>query len=179
MGRGTVGDSFSWLDGNSEITYRLPDGQVQTYFLWLGEQADYQRPIRIYSQKGKPLFQGNYQKDGLFLFSDTGEIYFGEIEVSFNKDNPYENFQPSYYEMARIVTGDGVVSRGEGWSALLALLLFAMTAIDIRWPLLGFQLSHMWWVEDPQPTDLYIFCQRVSWVVMPGIGIVLLLISIW
>lgn len=61
---------------------------------------------------------------------------------------------------------------------MMAIFLFILTIIDIKDPMLFFRLNHFLSVRDPEPTDFYISMQKVGWVVMPLLGIVLMIVAI-
>ncbi|MFA9377156.1 MAG: hypothetical protein ACERKZ_10450 [Lachnotalea sp.] len=50
--------------------------------------------------------------------------------------------------------------------------------IDIKFPLFFFQTRHLLEVSNPEPSDFYMFMQRISWVVYPVIGTVLMIMAI-
>ena len=54
---------------------------------------------------------------------------------------------------------------GAAGSCMLVCTLFV--ALDVAFPMSVFYLQHCCDVWDPEPTDFYLACQRVGWVILP------------
>lgn len=67
---------------------------------------------------------------------------------------------------------------GELKSLILAIILFRMILIDVKYPLFFFNLKHFLSVKDPEPTDFHIFMQKVARVVISMIGVILLIVAV-
>jgi hypothetical protein len=60
-----------------------------------------------------------------------------------------------------------------------AIFLIIFTVIDRMFPLFFFKLRHFLDVKDPEPSDLYIAVQRLSWYAYPVITAILLIAAIF
>lgn len=151
-------------------TYRVeyPGGTIQ------GDLGEYQR-IRI-TVEGRTfletlLFEGGYNPDlRMGSFCDTnGEmdlLGYGRAFVSGGFWYDYELF-PS--QVMRFVNGSATACRGDWLIYALAVFLSLITAVCAAFPEHLFYLNHFLSVRDPEPTDFYMACQRVSWVIMTAV----------
>ncbi|WP_352419673.1 hypothetical protein [Proteiniborus sp.] len=163
-----------------DVNFRLPNDINKQYNVSF-KDVDYwgYSNLNIKDENGNTVFHGQYIKDSPFLFDENGTPFWEEAgiivnkEINYNED--YKIFLKSIADFAALAN-EGI--RGEFGYLVLAIIIFALTLIDIKYPLLFFSLNHMFTVKDPEPSDFYISMQQISWVVMPIIGLILLIVAV-
>ena len=135
-----------------------------------GAQGEYQR-IRI-TMKGKTfleetLFEGGYNPNGVFsdFCDENGDpdmIAYGRAVINGSIWYDYEMF-PS--QVMRFVNGPVTACRGDWLIYALAVFLSLIVAVCAAFPEHLFYWNHFLSVRDPEPTEFYMACQRVSWVI--------------
>lgn len=166
-------------DTNSTVLYDMPGNMPLLYDIsFIGETEGYKN-ISIKSDSGLS-FEGKYRSDEPYLIDQTGDYFlgFGEENVFISTNNPFEQFSPSIIHTVSLTQYTNTEPRGNIVFLLIALFLFASTAFDIKWPLAMFTLEHFLSVNNPEPSDFYIMMQRLSWVVMPIIGVASMLLGL-
>ncbi len=124
-------------------------------------------------------FGGNIIEDSLFLFDDNGTPFWEEAGIIVNKEINYnEDYRIFLKNVADFAASANETTRGEFGYLVLAIIIFALTLIDIKYPLLFFNLNHMFTVKNPEPSDFYISMQQISWVILPIIGLILLVVAV-
>ncbi|MEG0693040.1 MAG: hypothetical protein RR444_08160 [Oscillospiraceae bacterium] len=168
-----------------KISYEVPDNEIQSFMVHISEEVEYEQDVKIYSVDNKLLFDGKYRSNNsYFLFDKNGHPFMEDGGVSIVYSNsttthPFENFKPSFSHMICIINEKEVVFRGNFLILLFALLLLGLTAFDMKFPLAFFKMNHFLDVRDPEPTDFYIAMQRVTWVIMPIIAIICLILALF
>lgn len=92
--------------------------------------------------------------------------------------NNNDDYKISAIKVIDLVALANDTIRGELGYLILAILIFVLTLIDIKYPLLFFNLKYMFSVKDPEPSEFYISMQQISWIVMPIIGLILLIVAV-
>lgn len=164
----------------SEVIYSFPNGIKKHFIVNFENEYNWDEGIENITDKdGNILFEGIYIKGSPYLFSENGDTihqsnqgYRYDVLVDgIIYELPLVNVMKfAVYEVERI--------RGEAELMAMALLLLLIVGIDFKYPLFFFTLSHFIDVKNPEPTDFYIFMQKVSWVVLPILSIILLIIAI-
>lgn len=149
-------------------TYRVeyPGGTIK------GTHGDYRR-IRM-TVKGTTfletlLFEGGYNPQGVFsdFCDENGEpdmVSLGRAVVNGSIWPRYEMF-PS--QVMRFVNGPSATAcRGDWLIYALGVFISLITAVAVAFPEHLFYWNHFLSVRDPEPTDFYMACQRVSWIIV-------------
>jgi len=135
----------------------------------------------IKDEDGNTVFPGGvYKKDINYLFEKDGEPILDDFnQIIIGMEDPYNNnYKVSLNNVAAFATSAKDVIRGKYEYFVPAILLFILTLIDIKFPLFFFTLKHLLDVKDPEPSEFYIFMQKISWCLNPTIGIILMIAAI-
>lgn len=165
---------------NCKIRYQWKD-VVKNYFLELQPSESWLQGIVI-REKDKVLFDGQYNPDKnetfFRLYQDDGMPYMENmITVTVNgKQEPADSLD--VYQLTSLYAGAETV-RGNGAYAAGGIILLLFWLVDILFPKFFFLLSHALSVRDPEPSDFYLMIQRIEWVLMPVIAVVLLLMGLF
>jgi len=165
-----------------DVIYKLPNNINRHYIVSYKDLSNLGfSDITIKDKDGSVIFEGEYQKDSPFMLDKNGMPFtgFGGIRLTINGETQYDtDYEIPLKSVADFATSANETIRGEIEYLILAILLFILTIIDIRSPLLFFKLRHFLDVKDPEPSDFYITMQRISWVIYPLIGIILMIVAI-
>jgi len=112
-------------------------------------------------KNGKPIFSFE-----TIVLADEYIVYDEDYEV------PLKN-------IAEFALSEKDTIRGEFGYLIYAIIMFALTWIDYKYPLFFFKLRHWPEVEDPKPSEFYLMMQKISYVVVPVIGIILMIAAIY
>jgi len=171
-------------EGSYEIVYDLPCNARKSYTVNIKDRYEkWTKNVSIY-HNSELIFKGKYGKySGHYLYDTEGnpllnDVIKIEVVPQGAKGNPYLNYEPSKWEMVNIVLGENEKIRGNVGLLLIALVIIAVMAIDIKWPLFFFTLKHFLSVRDPEPSDFYLKMQKVGWVAMPVIAMVILVVAL-
>ena len=158
-----------------EVIYDLPQGINQHYLVNFTDVDTWNLGINIKNDAGEVLFEGTYQKDQPFLIDKNGEPFVEDaIQIIMNEESPYNSDYKIYLKNTADLACFSTESvRGNYALLIVAILLLIIIVIDIRFPLFFFYLRNFLSVKDPEPSDLYLFIQRISWYV--GLVIVIIL----
>lgn len=140
-----------------------------------GDHGEYER-IRI-TVKGssfleKKLFEGGYNPDAPFgSFCDTnGEpSLILRTRVYTSTTGFWHNYELFPTEVVRFAHGPSTTCRGDWLIYALGVFLSLITAVAAAFPEHLFHWNHFLSVRDPEPTDFYMDCQRVSWVIVTAV----------
>lgn len=163
---------------NITVTYNLPKNIRKEYHIDFSTNDNWEFNIHsIKDKNGNIIFEGKYGLGSIFLFDKNGEpiIDSSQLGIGSHHDDNYKVSPPNILNFA-FSTKDRI--RGEVGAVMAAMLLFIITFIDIKYPLFFFTLNHFLDVKDPEPTDFYLTIQKVGWVLMPSIGIILMIAGI-
>jgi hypothetical protein len=164
----------------SEVIYSFPKDIKRHFIVNFKNEYNWDDGVKNITDKdGNILFEGIYIKGSPYLYGENGDIIF-QTNQDYRFDvlvdsNIYELplinvMEFATYEIERI--------RGDAEVMAIALLILFIVAIDIKYPLLFFNLSHFIEVKNPEPTDFYIFTQKIMWIVFPILSIILLIVAI-
>jgi hypothetical protein len=124
------------------------------------------------------LFEGKYDKYSESFLNKNGQPFFVYYE------NSEDNFQTIFSDeftvdqIVDVVYEENNRIQGEPRFLILALLLFFYTWIDYCYPLFFFRLNYGRAVYNPEPSESYEFWQRIRWIVLPIIGIILMIMAL-
>ncbi len=154
---------------SSTITYDLKDKYSYIYKVNITDNFQENRDIKIL-ENNLPKFIGKYKPTNtiIALWELNGDPV---IELDYHDDF----LRVTNSHIAETAFKDNVIKRGNIGVLFYTIIISLILFLDIKWPLLFFQLSHSLSVEDPKPTDFYIVTQKISRVI-GGISIIILLI---
>lgn len=187
IGKSMYGDIHIIVKGienkhkSANIIYRLPNNINKQYTVNFKDASNWGLGIEnIKDGHGKKIFEGEYKKGDRFLFDKSGKpLLKGSIRFRMDGVNPYKNgYKISLLNIAKFANFEKDRFRGDFELLMLAILLFVLVTIDIKFPLFFFTISHFLDVKDPEPSDFYIMMQRMSWVAYPLIAVVLMITAI-
>jgi len=172
------------LDQNSkaEVIFNFPDGVSQQYIVYFnGSDKGNLNNVEIKDSNENSLFAGKYIRNSIVLYDEYNKPFYddyiksviyaeGSMDTSDHKVPYKEIVELSLLEKDRI--------RGDIKLMAVAVMLIVITFVDIKWPLFLFKLSYFLSVENPQPTELYISMQKISWVLFSVMALILLLTAI-
>lgn len=164
----------------SEVIYSFPNNNTKHFIVNYKNEYNWDDYIEnITDEKGNILFEGIYIKGSPYLHGKNGDIIFRtNYDYRFDVLIGGKTYELPLVNVMEFATYEIERIKGEAEIMAVALLLLFIVAIDIKYPLFFFTLSHFIDVKDPEPTDFYIFMQKVSWVVIPLISIILLIVAI-
>lgn len=124
--------------------------------------------VRI-TKNGKLLFEGGYGPGDTFGWyrSDGAHDMEGFVTVRFGTADPWNGFELDRGDAMRFALGPELESRGSWAFYFLMLVLTLFAALGVAFPMSLFYLQHCCDVRDPEPSDFYLACQKVGWVVFP------------
>lgn len=166
----------------TEVSYYLPNNINKSFSVYHNYKDQWLLgSVEIKDEGGNTLFDGRYRRGSLFLYDSNNEPLI-QGSFGFYNDTPKVTYDSSYEVPLKSVVEFSLFEkegiRGNVEIMIYAVILIILTAIDIKSPLMFFTLSHAIHVKDPEPTDLYIAMQQVSWVVIPAIALILLTVAI-
>lgn len=165
-----------------DVSFRLPNNINKQYNVSFKDIAGWGlRNIIIKDYDSNLVFEGQYEENSPFMLDKYGKPSVGNeiVQVTVNREAIYnDDYKISSKKVADFAALSGETTRGELGYLLLAIIIFALTLIDIKYPLLFFNLKYMFSVRDPEPSDFYISMQQISWVFMPIIGLFLLIVAV-
>ena len=146
-------------------TYRVehPGGTI------VGKHGTYDK-IRV-TKNGRILFEGGYDPDAPFgSFCDTnGEPDLVGYARGYVTGHFWDNYELFPTQVVRFANGPSTTCRGDWLIYALGVFLSAITAVCAAFPEHLFYWNHFLSVRDPEPTDFYMACQRVSWVIATAV----------
>lgn len=165
----------------SIVTYQLPN-QLDFNFTVLSLKETYpmRYKIEILNDKDDSIFKGTYDANSYYLRDDNEEILF-DYDISslgYNNKSFLASYKPSYLTTVKRSLQENETYRGDSGYLAVAIFLFVFIIIDIKDPLFFFYLKNVLSVKDPEPSELYITIQHLSWVVYPFIIITLLIVAL-
>jgi hypothetical protein len=161
----------------------LPNNINRQYTVNFKNTSDWETDIEnIEDKDGNIIFHGGkFRKDVPFLFDANGQpIIQVNNPVEIYGENPYNaDYNVHLYSVVSFATFAKDTTRGEYSILAVAILIFVLTLIDIKYPLFFFKLRNSLDVKNPEPSDFYITMQRISWYLLPIIVIVLMIVAIY
>lgn len=166
---------------NADVVYMLPNNINRKYTVEFKDENNWDLGIsNIKNEYGAVIFEGSYSKYQPFLVDKSGQqIIEINIQITGNRISPYNaDYKVSLKNTADLAMFLNETIRGRHGFLLLAILLFVIISIDIKYPLFFFRLDHFLSVKDPEPSDFYISVQKASWYIVPIIGVLLMTLAI-
>lgn len=163
---------------NIIVTYNLPNNRRKEFNIDYSTEDNWEFNIhRIENENGSTLFEGKYRIGTFFLYDKNGKPIF-DTSLLETRNQHNDSYEVSPLNILNFAFSSNDRLRGELGPLMMAILLFIITVIDIKYPLFFFTLNHFLDVKDPEPTDFYLSMQRVGWVVLPLIGVLLMILAI-
>jgi hypothetical protein len=165
-----------------EVIYDLPNNINRQYTVNFKSENDQYADIEnIKDKDGNIVFSGGqYQKIHQLLLGEKEELVFDDnFQVRISGKSPYSNeYKVPLNNVVGFATYSNDIIRGEYNFLFLAIFISAFLLIDIKFPLLFFNLKYMWSVNNPEPSDFYILIQRIFWYITPFIVLILMFIGV-
>jgi hypothetical protein len=162
------------------ITYTIGDWYDKTYRIKVINITEVNMELKIYEDNSL-VFEGTYDIIGdsaLKLWDKKGEPVW-DFRVTFNNQSPLDkSYVMGYSQIVSTALQDNVILRGNWMLVIFAVIILIITAIDIKWPLFFFRQKYAFSVRNPEPSELYLEIQKVCWVVMPTIAVIILIVSL-
>lgn len=165
-----------------DVIYRLPNNINMQYSVSFKDAINWDLGIdNIKDEDGDIIFEGEYRKGSYFLFDKNGKpLMKDSFRVVINGDIQYnDDYKISLINIANFANFAKDTIRGDYEYLLIAIILFILTLIDIKFPLFFFTLRHFLDVQNPEPSDFYITMQRISWVVYPILIVIFMIAAIY
>jgi len=164
---------------NCKIRYIWADVDKE-YYLELHPSDEWLQDVVIYEGE-TTVFSGKYNPDKnetIFkLYQNDGMPYVeGMIRVSVAGEEWVEGLD--LYQVAGLYAGAEQV-RGNAAFLVSGLFLLVFWLIDIWFPRFFFLMNHILSVNNPEPSDFYLVTQKISWVLIPVIAVVMLLMGLF
>lgn len=168
-------------DREATVLYELPNRIKLSHGIEFTQADTWEDSfITVSEGNGDVVFTGNYNRYDPILMNANGEPDWGQMRVSYNGNSMFvPGYKAAVKESVDLAVRADETIRGKWDFLLLALFIFAAVGLDMAFPLLGFSLSHRMWVENAEPSDAYLFMQRLGWVVMPILGLVIMVVAVW
>ena len=127
--------------------------------------------VRV-TKNGTLLFEGGYDPEdpigwGWYTPEGVQDTRGALTARGYSDANPWLGFEVSANTALRFARGPELESRGSWGMYFLLLVLTLLAALDAAFPMSLFYLQHCCDVRDPEPSDFYLACQRVGWVLYP------------
>lgn len=170
-------------NSSREVIYSLPNNIHEEYTVEFSKSsAGFSDSGVIIKKDGKITFEGEYIKDSMFLINTNGDSAIDEnelIRVQVNDESPYNSeYKIPLKNVADLAYFAEDTIRGKYVFLPFAGILFAITLIDIKFPLFFFNLRYFLDVRNPEPSDFYLYMQGLSRYVYPAIGIALMIFAV-
>lgn len=166
---------------SAEVEFRLPNNINRRYTVNFKDPKNWDAGIEnIKGEDGSIVFEGEYRKDRDFMVDKNGEFWLDyNARVMKYGESPYnEYYKISLKNVADFAYSAKDITRGNYGLLVLALFFLVITIIDIKYPMLFFNLKYSFSVENPQPSDTYLALQKISWVAYPVIALLLMIAAI-
>ena len=165
---------------SSEVTFRLPGNLNFNYTVNFIDKDYWNTGIdSIVDQNGAVLFEGGDNGNSNILIQNNNKRPIFEDPQSTRSyvvRDKYYKISPK--TIAGLAYGDIDRFRGNFEILFVAIIFFVVTIIDINFPLFFFTLNHFLSVRNPEPSDFYLAMQRASWVILPLLGVILLILAV-
>lgn len=166
---------------SAEVIFRLPNDINRRYTVNFQDPKNWDAGIEnIKGEDGSIVFEGEYRKDRDFMVDKNGEFWLDyNARVMKYGESPYnEYYKISLKNVADFAYSAKDITRGNYGLLVLALFFLVITIIDIKYPMLFFNLKYSFSVENPQPSDTYLALQKISWIAYPAIAVLLMIAAI-
>lgn len=174
----TVSDVIN-VDTSSEVIFHLPGDIDKKYIVSFENQKDWIGSGIIIKDGSTILFEGAYNENG-WLLDKNGDFVWEDVGVRYNNISPFtSDYRIPMYSVVDFALHNGDRTRGNYALLMFALILFIITIIDYSFPLFFFNMKHSIHVNNAEPNDYYTSMQKTSWVVMPLIGVVIMIIALF
>ncbi len=168
-------------NGVITVDFCLPNSIHEQFLVESSKSTnEYSDKYVIIKKDNAVAFKGNYNKKSTFLTEINGTPFFNENEITYyNGGNPYfSGYQISLKKVADLAFFSNDIILGRIELLVFAVFLFGLTLFDRKFPLFFFTMKHLLDVRDPEPSDIYIYIQKLTWTVYPIVGICFMIYAI-
>ena len=172
----TILRRYGGEDGTHTITLRVGERIHDTYTVYLGEPmislsdtiSGLLVPTVRITQNGEVIFEGGWQERTGVFFTPEGEFSSVTIDGTMYGAgaDPWEDYTVPKSFLMDVALGPAPVTRGDWGFYALAVLMTALTVVDVAFPSAIFRWRYRWRVKDPEPTDDYKSIQHLGWIIM-------------
>jgi hypothetical protein len=160
------------------VEFNFPKNIKKTYIINYINKDHWQNGFILKTDDGETIYEGFY--DGNFLYKKGDP----SPDINFIISTDYqqtldENYKISPYIIISFAFGLDVRYRGNIVLLAIAIILLIITFIDYMFPLFFFRLEHLIDVRNPEPSDFYLFIQRLSWILMPIISVIIMIVALF
>jgi len=160
--------------GRAALSVSVGGLEEESFTVESSGEEDIGKRVKLYRKESEeevaPLFDGYYLPAGdyLSLYDKNGGPVPVDIRVTVNGQSPFTaGYETDKAFVVRTAFGDNTEIRGNWAFFIMALLLAAFLAVDLRFPRLFFTLRHFLTVENPEPSDFFLTTQIISWILLP------------
>jgi hypothetical protein len=166
-------------DSSAKVIFQLPNNINTFYTVEFKVARVWDSGIQsIKDSDGKIVFEGEFNKESSVLIRKNGEVYMSSRFISQGHTHYDGNYKISLNDVAALAYSSNTTNRGTYHYLVYAFVFFIITAIDYKFPLFFFYRKHGYDVRNPEPSDSYLFWQRVGWFLFPLIGVVLMIVAL-
>lgn len=170
---------------NVVLEYQLPNNINKNYIVeFTFGELNHKYKIQILDDTEDTIFNGFYMdnSDLIYLFDEAGEMILPNTLFYYSNNKPEvlydEKYQISPSNIINLATQRNLDTRGKYPPFYIAILLLIIITIDIKYPLFFFKLDTFLNVEDAKPSQLFLEAQKMSWIIVPIIILILLIVAI-
>lgn len=125
------------------------------------------------------LFKGTYIPEGSILLMNDQDIYIETPQLTLNNEKIFnENYSVPLCSVLDFATDQSTI-RGVFDLFIIGLILTVGGVLEYLYPMFFFKLRYRFTVEDPEPTDFYMVCQRSGVILSLVLGPLLLLAALY
>ncbi|MDF2588909.1 MAG: hypothetical protein K0S41_2750 [Anaerocolumna sp.] len=158
------------------VDFHLPNNINRSYIVNYNK-IDWKNGLIIKTSGGETIFDGTYLSGYLFEKDNTP---FLDYTIRADVKKPFDDtYQISPYNVITFAFDDFIRFRGNVTLLIIAFILLLITFIDYMFPMFFFRLEHFIDVRNPEPSDFYLFFQRLTWILVPIISVILLIIALF
>lgn len=180
-----------------EVDYRFPNNINKKYIVEFKKLSNleigmeniedrYRRHLEIgiesiRDEEGNTIFsEGVYKKNIHYLFDKDRNPFMDDFDqfIVDMEDAYTSNYKVSLNNVVAFATSANDVIRGNFEYFVPAIFLLIFTLIDVTFPLFFFTLKNALSVKDPEPSEFYIFIQKISWYAYPILAIILMIAAL-
>ncbi|MBN2557679.1 MAG: hypothetical protein JXB33_02865 [Clostridia bacterium] len=178
-------------DKTADVIYDLPGGIFSKFSVTYKNQFYWKAGItEIRSENGEVLFRGRHIFMHPYLFNEDGTMFRQypdgrpavEITVAaggISKTSPFhDGYEIQLQDVANTAALHSEKIRGNPILLFLGLYTIFIVLLDFTFPLMFFTLKTVFLTDDAEPSDIYIFFQRLGWTILPVAAVVLMLAAL-
>lgn len=170
-------------NGSIEVIYSLPNNIYEEYTVEFSNSTTlYGDKDVIIKKDALAVYDGVYTPKSSYLINHNGDAYFDNYtspQIIHNGNGPFNSdYEIPLKNVADLAYFANDTILGKFELLIFAVFLFAITLFDWRFPLFFFTLKHLLDVRNPEPSDIYLYIQKLTWILYPVIGVCLMIFAI-